>query len=139
MNLSSQMAVRDYCTVPFPFEVFWLLFVVEVHREIAKPQYRIIVYNTAHRPLQATNQPTTIMKSFVGILLPLLCVSTPLAVASQQYYDDYGEDAGGDYYQQQDYGAPAGGDYYGDEGGGDTLYQDYAQHQQDKAMGKGGV
>ena len=79
------------------------------------------------------------MKSFVGILLTLLCVSTPLAVASQQYYDDYGEDAGGDYYQQQDYGAPAEGDYYGDEGGGDTLYQDYAQHQQDKAMGNGGL
>uniref|UniRef100_A0A7S0Y8D8 EF-hand domain-containing protein n=1 Tax=Pseudo-nitzschia delicatissima TaxID=44447 RepID=A0A7S0Y8D8_9STRA len=78
------------------------------------------------------------MKSFVGILLTLLCASTPLAVASQQYYDDYGEDAGGDYYQQQDYGAPSGGDY-GDEGGGDTLYEGYMKHQEDKAMGRGGL
>lgn len=76
------------------------------------------------------------MKSY--ILLTVLCASTPLVVASQQYYDDYGDDAGGDYYQQQDYGAPAGGDYYGDEGT-DTLYQDYAKHQEDKAMGKGGL
>lgn len=81
------------------------------------------------------------MKPIVGILLTLLCASTPLAVASKQYYDDYGEDAGGDYYQQQDYGAPPGGEYYGDDvGGGDTLYQDYAEHQQAKAMGaKGGL
>mmetsp|Transcript_7027 Transcript_7027/g.14338 ORF Transcript_7027/g.14338 Transcript_7027/m.14338 type:complete len:219 (+) Transcript_7027:375-1031(+) len=79
------------------------------------------------------------MRSFVGVLLTLLCASTPSAVASQQYYDDYGEDAG-DYYQQQDYGAPSGGDFYGDEAaGGDTLYQDYAKHQQDKAMGGGGL
>ncbi len=78
------------------------------------------------------------MKSVVGILLTVLCASTPLAVASQQYYDDYGEDAGGDYYQQQDYGAPASGDYYGDEGA-DTLYQDYARHQEEKVMGKGGL
>jgi len=82
------------------------------------------------------------MKSYVGVTLwTLLCASTPLAVASQQYYDDYGDDAGADNYQQQDYGADTGGgDYYGDEAGGDTLYQDYAKHQQDKTMGvKGGL
>jgi len=79
------------------------------------------------------------MKSFVGIFLPLLCASTPLVVASQQYYDDYGEE--GDYYQQQDYGAAdGGGEYYADEGGGDTLYQDYAKHQEGKSLGvKGGT
>mmetsp|Transcript_34301 Transcript_34301/g.80848 ORF Transcript_34301/g.80848 Transcript_34301/m.80848 type:complete len:214 (-) Transcript_34301:209-850(-) len=74
------------------------------------------------------------MKVFVAILLMLMS----LVVASQQYYDDYGEDVGGDYYQQQDYA-----EYYGDEGADgpeDTLYQDYAKHQEQKAMGgKGGL
>ena len=83
------------------------------------------------------------MKSVVGILISLLCASTPLTVASQQNYDDYGDDGGGDYYQEENYGAAAGGEYYGDEAagdGGDTLYQDYAKHQQDKSMGvKGGA
>ena len=73
------------------------------------------------------------MKSFVGILLTL--AAAPMAVASQQYYDDYGEDAGGEYYQQQDYGGPDGGDYYAEDGARDTLYQDYAKHQEEKAMG----
>eukprot|EP00536_Pseudo-nitzschia_multiseries_P012880 jgi/Psemu1/244941/estExt_Genewise1.C_5130013 len=75
------------------------------------------------------------MKVFVAVLLTLMS----LAVASQQYYDDYGDDVGGDYYQQQDYG----GDYYGDDGAdgpADTLYSDYAKHQEQKAMGvKGGL
>ena len=78
------------------------------------------------------------MKSFFGILLTLLCASAPSAVASQQYYEDEGDYAGGDYYQSQDYGAPAGGDYYGEETQ-DSLYQDYVKHQEEKAMGvKGG-
>ena len=72
--------------------------------------------------------------------MTLLCAATPLAVASQQYYDDYGEEAGGDYYQQQDYGAAEGGEYYPEDGGGDNLYSKYAKHQEDKAMGvKGGL
>lgn len=66
-------------------------------------------------------------------------MSLAVAVASQQYYDDYGEDVGGgEYYQEQDYG----GEYYNEDngGGGDSLYADYAKHQEDKAMGvKGGV
>jgi len=77
------------------------------------------------------------MKSFVGILLTL--AAAPMAVASQQYYDDYGEDAGGEYYQQQDYGGPDGGDYYAEDGARDTLYQDYAKHQEEKAMGGKGM
>lgn len=44
-------------------------------------------------------------------------------VAAQSYYQDYGDD------QQQD--------YYGQEEG-DTLYHDYAAHQQIKAQGGGG-
>jgi hypothetical protein len=80
------------------------------------------------------------MKSYVGVFMTLLCAATPLAVASQQYYDDYGEEAGGDYYQQQDYGAAEGGEYYPEDGGGDNLYSKYAKHQEDKAMGvKGGL
>jgi len=69
----------------------------------------------------------------------LTLMSLAVAVASQQYYDDYGEDVGGgEYYQEQDYG----GEYYNEDngGGGDSLYADYAKHQEDKAMGvKGGV
>ncbi|VEU42708.1 unnamed protein product [Pseudo-nitzschia multistriata] len=84
------------------------------------------------------------MKAFIGILWALM--SLAVAVASQQYYDDYGDDnaaAGGDYYQQQDYGGDYG-DYYAEDGGdgagGDTLYSDYAKHQEEKAMGvKGGL
>mmetsp|Transcript_24485 Transcript_24485/g.53615 ORF Transcript_24485/g.53615 Transcript_24485/m.53615 type:complete len:251 (+) Transcript_24485:217-969(+) len=79
------------------------------------------------------------MKAFVGILCLLTLMSLAVAVASQQYYDDYGEDVGGgEYYQEQDYG----GEYYNEDngGGGDSLYADYAKHQEDKAMGvKGGV
>jgi hypothetical protein len=72
------------------------------------------------------------MKAFTGVFLTLMSV----AVASQQYYDDYGEEAGGEYYQEQDYG----GDYYGEEDGGDSLYSGYVKHQQEKAMGvKGGL
>mmetsp|Transcript_14482 Transcript_14482/g.33713 ORF Transcript_14482/g.33713 Transcript_14482/m.33713 type:complete len:220 (+) Transcript_14482:183-842(+) len=80
------------------------------------------------------------MKSFLGILLTVICASAPIAVASQQYYDEEADYGGGDYYQSQDYGAPAGGDYYGEEAQGDTLYQDYVKHQDEKAMGvKGGA
>jgi len=57
--------------------------------------------------------------------------SVLMAVLAQEYdYDgDYQQDYGGDYY-----GADAG--YYAQEE--DTLYHDYAKHQQDKAMGGGG-
>ena len=65
----------------------------------------------------------------------VMLLSVAFVASSQQYadYDDY-----------QDYGA-GGGDYYGADGGDgyyaqeeDTLYHDYAKHQQEKAMGGGG-
>ena len=134
MNLSP-IAVCFFCEI-----IFWSTIEILLNRptkEAPKLQYLYCTYTRILYPTRLQIQKVEKMKSVVGILLTVLCASTPLAVASQQYYDDYGEDAG-DYYQQQDYGAPAGGDYYGDEGA-DTLYQDYAQRQEEKAMGKGGL
>jgi hypothetical protein len=65
------------------------------------------------------------------MLLPFLL---GIVASSQQYdYDngDYQDYGGGDYY-----GAEADSGYYAQEE--DTLYQDYAKHQQEKAMGGGG-
>ena len=68
-------------------------------------------------------------------LSSVLIQTTLVAVVSQEYdYDggDYQQDYGGDYYG----GGASSGGYYADET--DTLYQDYARHQQEKAMGIGG-
>ena len=49
-----------------------------------------------------------------------------------------------DGYQGRGDGGGYGGDYYGQDGGGgyyeqeDTLYQDYAKHQEEKALGGAG-
>ncbi|KAG7359445.1 flagellar calcium-binding protein [Nitzschia inconspicua] len=67
----------------------------------------------------------------IFLLLPLFSAILAIVVAQEYDYDDY---------PQQDYGA--GQDYYGADAGGyyqeeDTLYQDYARHQEEKAMGAG--
>jgi hypothetical protein len=67
--------------------------------------------------------------------LSLLVLSVLALVLAQEYdYDDYPQQ---DYGGQHDYygGAAGGGGYYQEE---DTLYQDYAKHQEEKAMGAGG-
>ena len=57
-----------------------------------------------------------------ALLLLVALTATTTSVQGQQYdYEDYGD-------QQQDYYAQAE----------DTLYQDYAEHQQMKAQGGGG-
>ncbi|KAL3903783.1 MAG: hypothetical protein SGARI_005229, partial [Bacillariaceae sp.] len=70
-----------------------------------------------------------------GSPLVVLCIATAAVAASMA--QDYDYDDGG-YAAQQGYGG------YEQDGGGygyeqeDTLYQDYAKHQEDKAMGVGG-
>ena len=62
------------------------------------------------------------MKIRSSIPSVLVCLLLALGVQGQQYdYEDYGD-------QQQDYYAQTE----------DTLYQDYAEHQQIKAQGGGG-
>lgn len=66
------------------------------------------------------------------LLVPLLSLIVAVVLAQEYDYDND--------YPQQDYGG--GQDYYGADAGGyyqeeDTLYQDYAKHQEDKAMGAG--
>ncbi|CAB9518162.1 expressed unknown protein [Seminavis robusta] len=61
------------------------------------------------------------INSIQRALVLLLAFSS---VQGQQYdYEDYGDDQGQDYYAQTE----------------DTLYQDYAEHQQMKAQGGGGA
>jgi hypothetical protein len=65
-----------------------------------------------------------------GAVLILTATAAVASMAQDYDYDDYA---------QQEYG---GRDYYGDRGGyyeqDDTLYQDYAKHQEEKAMGGAG-
>ena len=68
----------------------------------------------------------------------VLVLTATAAVASMA--QDYDYDDG---YQGRDGYGGQGGDYYGQDAGGyyeqeDTLYQDYAKHQEEKAMGGAG-
>jgi hypothetical protein len=70
-------------------------------------------------------------RSIYHVLMMVLLSTSIMAVLSAQEYDyaedygDYQQGGAGDYYGGQDDG------YYAQEE--DTLYHDYARHQQDKA------
>lgn len=86
--------------------------------------------------MKVQNSNRSIYQRLMTLLL-LLSSSIIVVVLSSQEYD-YAEDYGdyqqrGDYYGEQD----MDGGYYTQEGdvAGDTLYHDYARHQQYKAGG----
>jgi hypothetical protein len=81
--------------------------------------------------LFSTNMKLSSGSIGILLLLPLLSAMAAVVLAQEYDYDDY---------PQQDYGS--GQDYYGADAGGyyqeeDTLYHDYAKHQEEKAIGAG--